>query len=35
MKEIIYLDTQFLNSFLAQINDGLPTLKSREEAEEI
>lgn len=35
MKEIIYLDTQFLNSFLAQINDGLPTSKSREKAEEI
>lgn len=35
MKEIIYLDTQFLNSFLAQKNDGLPTLKSHERAEEI
>lgn len=35
MKEIIYLDTNFLNSFLAQINGGLPTIKSREEMEEI
>lgn len=35
MKEIIYLDTNFLNSFLAQTNGGLPTTKSREESEEI
>lgn len=34
MKEIIYLDTNFLHSFLAQYNGGLPTNKSREESEE-
>lgn len=35
MKEIIYLDTNFLNSFLAQINNGLPTSTSREDSEEV
>lgn len=35
MKEIIYLDTNFLNSFLAQKNNGLPTTSSREDSEEL
>lgn len=30
MKEIIYLDTSFLNSFIAQTNNGLPTNHVRE-----
>lgn len=35
MKEIIYLDTDFLHSFLAQQNDGLPTEITKENYEEI
>lgn len=34
MKEIIYLDTDFLHSFLAQTQDGLETEKSTERSEE-
>ncbi|AMA72895.1 hypothetical protein ACH33_08515 [Aneurinibacillus sp. XH2] len=35
MKEIIYLDTDFLHSFLAQQNNGLPTEITKENFEEI
>jgi hypothetical protein len=35
MKEIIYLDTGVLHSFLAQNNDGLPTATSNERGEEV
>ncbi|MBM7585799.1 hypothetical protein JOC86_002341 [Bacillus pakistanensis] len=35
MKEIIYLDTGILHSYIAQHNDGLPTATSNERGEEI
>ncbi|CAM5580762.1 hypothetical protein SAFG77S_09093 [Streptomyces afghaniensis] len=35
MKEIIYLDTGLLNSYIAQIHDGLPTSTNNERNEEV
>jgi hypothetical protein len=34
LKELIYLDTKFLHSFIAQLNSGLPTTKSVEYQEQ-
>ncbi|WP_437828914.1 DUF6414 family protein [Niallia taxi] len=35
MKEIIYLDTGLLHSYIAQLNDGLPTGTNNERSEEV
>jgi hypothetical protein len=35
LKELVYLDTSFIHSFIAQNNDGLPTNISREMNEEV
>lgn len=34
MKEIIYLNTDYLHSFMAQTNKGLPTSKTQEQSQQ-